>query len=176
MHGAAPLLSSVVAILIVLGVMALRLRRMSRARPLKVERLWIAPALLLAVAALVLVEVPPHAADWLWIALAALAGAALGWLRGSLMRITVHPETHAVEVKASPAAILLIVAMLVVRQLVRLSQAEGGAAARYSSVSGALIDALIVFAVALAAVQRLEMGLRATRLIAAAKAVPPDAA
>jgi membrane protein CcdC involved in cytochrome C biogenesis len=168
--------SSVVAIVIVLGVMALRLRRMARARPLQVERLWIAPALLLVVAGLVLFEVPPHPADWLWIGLAALAGAALGWLRGSLMRITVHPETHALEVKASPAAILLIVAMLVVRQVVRLSQAGGGAPGRYSSLGGVLIDALIVFAVALASVQRLEMGLRATRLIAAAKAAPPDAA
>ena len=49
-----------------------RMRRMTKARPLKLERMWIGPAIFLAVTALVLIAPGPHGEPHHW-ALQALA-------------------------------------------------------------------------------------------------------
>ena len=77
------------------------------------------PALYLVVAALMFWQLPPTG----WVAIACVAGlaigAAVGWQRGKMMHIHVDPETHALNQKASPAAMLFLVALIVVEARAR---------------------------------------------------------
>ncbi len=152
--------SYAITIGIIVIVMALRLRRAGQMRPLKLGSLWVVPVLYLAVAAIMFAQLPPT--GWVAIAcgVALLIGAAVGWQRGKMMHIHVDPETHALNQKASPAAMLVLVALIVVRMLARgMMGAEGG-------VSPAMLtDPLIAFALGMFALQRVEMYLRARRLL-----------
>jgi membrane protein CcdC involved in cytochrome C biogenesis len=152
--------SYAITIGIIVIVMALRLRRAGQMRPLKLGSLWVVPVLYLAVAAIMFAQLPPT--GWVAIAcgLALLIGAAVGWQRGKMMHIHVDPETHALNQKASPAAMLFLVALIVVRMLARgMMGAEGG-------VSPAMLtDPLIAFALGMFTLQRVEMYLRARRLL-----------
>jgi hypothetical protein len=151
----------------VAGLMAWRFRRMSQVRPLKLEQLWILPAILAAGAAYALIQAPPHPQDWPWLIAATLVGAGLGWVRGSMMAITVDAETHTLFFRASPAAIVLLVALVVLRFGLRAAVVQNAGAWH---VGPALItDAFILFAVGLLGVARIEMAIRARRLLAAAR-------
>ena len=149
-----------VTIGIVLIVLALRMRRMGQMRPLKLETLWVVPALYLLVAALMFWSLPPT--GWVGIAcVVALAiGAAVGWQRGKMMHIHVDPDTHALNQKASPAAMFFLIALIVVRSGARtvLGQSSG--------VSPAMLtDPLVAFALGMFALTRMEMYLRGKRLL-----------
>jgi hypothetical protein len=157
-----------VPVLIVLAVLALRMRRLGRARPLKLERLWIAPILMLAATVAVIAQAPPHGLDWLWIGLALALGGGFGWLRGETMRIAVDPETHAVTARGSQAAMALILVLVAVRFGLR-SYLDANASALHLSLALAG-DAFIAFALGLVCMQRVEMGIRAKRLLAQARA------
>ena len=151
--------SYAITIGIVVIVLALRLRRAGQMRPLKLGSLWIVPAVYLAVAAVMFIQLPPTG----WVAVACVVGlalgAALGWQRGRLMHINVDPETHALNQKASPAAMLFLIALIVIRMIARTALGEG-------NVSPAmLIDPLIAFALGMFTLQRVEMYLRAKRLL-----------
>lgn len=160
--------SYLIPVLIVLALMALRMRRMSRERPLKLERLWISPALMLLATVAVLAQAPPRGLDWLWIALGLAIGGGFGWLRGKTMRIAVDPDTHAVTARGSQAAMALILALVAVRFGLRSYLAANASTLHVSlAVAG---DAFIAFALGLVCVQRVEMGLRASRLLAQARA------
>jgi len=152
--------SYAITIGIIVIVMALRLRRAGQMRPLKLGSLWVVPVLYLAVAAIMFAQLPPT--GWVTIAcgVALLIGAAVGWQRGKMMHIHVDPETHALNQKASPAAMLFLVALIVVRMLARgMMGAEG-------AVSPAMLtDPLIAFALGMFTLQRVEMYLRARRLL-----------
>jgi hypothetical protein len=148
---------------IVLVVFALRMRRMGRMRPLKLETLWIVPAIYLAVAVMMFWQLPPTG----WVGIASLAGlligAAVGWQRGKMMHIHVDPQTHALNQKASPAAILFLVALIAVRSFGRgLLGSEGLSPAM-------LTDPLIAFALGMFTLTRVEMYLRAKRLLEQAR-------
>ncbi|MGH6615281.1 CcdC protein domain-containing protein [Sphingomonas sp.] len=149
-------------------ILFFRIRRMSRARPLKLERLWVMPAIYLLFAIFVLWQVPPAGVTWLYCAAALLLGAALGWQRGKMMRISVDPETHALNHQPSPAAILFIVALIAIRFAVREAAQMGGSTLHINTL--VVTDVLIAMALGLFAAQRLEMYLRATRLLQAARA------
>jgi CcdC-like protein len=149
---------------IVVIVMALRMRGMSKMRPLKLGTLWIVPALYLVVAVAMFVQLPP--AGWAAIASVAglLIGAGVGWQRGKMMHIHVDPETHALNQKASPAAMFFLVALIVVRTGARSLLGHG------SGVSPAMLtDPLIAFALGMFTLTRLEMYLRAKRLLEAVR-------
>jgi len=144
---------------IIVVVMALRMRKMGQMRPLKLENLWIVPALYAVVASWMFWQLPPLG----WVGLACLGafavGAAVGWQRGKMMQIHIDPETHALNQKASPAAMLFLVALIAVRALGRgLLGSEG--------VSPAMLtDPLIAFALGMFSLTRLEMYLRAKRML-----------
>ena len=153
--------SYAITIGIIVVIMALRMRGMSKMRPLKLGSLWIVPAVYLVVAALMFIQLPPTG----WVAIASAIGlaigAAVGWQRGKMMHIHVDPETHALNQKASPAAMLFLIGLIVVRAAARgmLGQEGGG-------VSPAMLtDPLIAFALGMFSVQRIEMYLRAKRLL-----------
>ena len=98
-------------ILIAVPFLYFRMRKMARAQPLKLNRLWIRPALILAIAALVLVapspgHQPAHVltpVDWAWMALAAALGAVAGWQWGRTMAIEVHPHDGTLMVRGGMA-------------------------------------------------------------------------
>ena len=153
-------ISYAITIGIIVVIMALRMRGMSKMRPLKLETLWIVPAMYAVVAALMFFSLPPVG----WVAIASVAGlaagAAVGWQRGKMMQIHVDPETHALNQKASPAAMFFLIALIVIRAGARnLIGAE-------SHVSPAMLtDPLIAFALGMFTLQRVEMYLRAKRLL-----------
>ncbi len=145
---------------IIVIIMALRMRRMGRMRPLKLETLWVVPAIYLAVAAVMFWQLPPSG----WVAIASIAGlligAAVGWQRGTMMHIHVDPNTHALNQKASPAAMVFLIALIVVRM------AAKGIVGQEAGVSPAMLtDPLIAFALGMFTLQRVEMYLRAKRLL-----------
>jgi membrane protein CcdC involved in cytochrome C biogenesis len=80
------------------------------------------------------------------------------------MEIHVDPETHALNQKASPAAMFFLIGLIVVRSAARsLLGAE-------SHVSAAMLtDPLIAFALGMFTLQRVEMYLRARRLLEEAR-------
>ncbi|WP_375396942.1 CcdC protein domain-containing protein [uncultured Sphingomonas sp.] len=158
------LLSYLVPIAIFAVIFFFRARRMSQTRPLKLEYLWMFPTLYLVVTILMLVQFPPTPVGWGICAAALAVGAALGWQRGKTMRITVDPVTHALNQKASVAGIAFIFVLIAVRAAVR---AEG--VAMHLNVA-LLTDALVVLALGLFATQRIEMYLRARRLLDEARA------
>ena len=156
--------STAITIGIIVVVMALRMRRMGKMRPLKLGSLWVVPALYFVVALLMFLQLPPKG----WVAIASVAGlaigAAVGWQRGKMMHIHVDPVTHALNQRASPAAMFFLIGLIVVRSLARgIIGHEGG-------VSPAMLtDPLIAFALGMFTLQRLEMYLRAKRLLEEAR-------
>jgi membrane protein CcdC involved in cytochrome C biogenesis len=156
-------ISYAITIGIIVIIMALRLRRMGQMRPLKLESLWVVPAIYLVVAGLMFWQLPPT--GWIAIAciVALLVGAAVGWQRGTMMEIHVDPQTHSLNQKASPAAMFFLIALIVIRMGARSVLGNGG-------VSPAMLtDPLIAFALGMFALTRAEMYLRAKRLLEEAR-------
>jgi len=153
-------ISYAITIGIIVVIMALRMRRMGQMRPLNLNSLWIVPALYLVVAALMFFQLPPTG----WVAIASAAalavGAAVGWQRGKMMHIHVDPETHGLNQKASPAAMIFLIVLIIVRTGAR------SVLGQESDVSPAMLtDPLIAFALGMFSLTRLEMYLRAKRLL-----------
>jgi membrane protein CcdC involved in cytochrome C biogenesis len=155
-------LGIVLPLVVIAVVMALRMRRMSQERPLKLAALWVVPALYVLVAATVFVATPPTTPlSWAACAAALAIGAALGWQRGRMMHIHVDPETGTLRQKASIAAMAFLIGLIVLRTLTREAAQLGGLPIDFK----AMTDALIAFALGLLTVQRIEMYLRARRLL-----------
>ncbi|MCP3735185.1 cytochrome c biogenesis protein CcdC [Sphingomonas sp. RP10(2022)] len=159
-------ISYAIPLVVVAVVMAIRWRRMSRVRPLKLERLWILPAVYAVVIGFTFSRFPPHGAGWAFCLVALALGGALGWQRGKMMRITLDPETHDLGQTSSPAALLFIVLLVVVRSGARGAMSYGGGGFDPMAVT----DVLMALALGLFTAQRLEMYLRGKRMLAAARA------
>ena len=160
-HG---LMQYVIPIAIIAVVFVIRGRQMTRMRRLKLEHLWIVPAVYLVVVAVMFTLTPPSAKGWLVSILALAVGAAIGWQRGRLIGIHVDPETHTLSQRASPLAMLFIFAIVLVKMA-----AQGGGRAMHLDVA-LVTDAALALALGNFAMTRLEMYLRGTRLLMAARA------
>lgn len=102
--------------LIPLLVIGLVILRNSRGRTLKVERLWISPAILTALTLAVFATNPPPGLLGAGVdILAAGLGALLGWWRGRASRFTIDPEPHVVTSRVSPIGMLLILGIFALR-------------------------------------------------------------
>lgn len=155
------LLPYLIPVVIIGIILFFRFRSMGKARRLKLERLWIVPAIYLGVTVLLFSEMTPHGLGWLWAGLCLAAGGALGWYRGAMMKIEVDPETHALSQRSSPAAMLFILGLIAIRFAVR-----AGAQYEAGLVDLALVtDCLVAFALGLLSITRLEMFLRGSRLL-----------
>ncbi len=145
-------------------VMALRWRRIRRSRPLRVEIPWVLPVICAVVVAAVFIEAPPSVAAGGCSALALIGGAVAGWYRGRIMRISVDPETHALSQQASPAAFFLLAG----RSFARQELGGGYGAGQHAMLA---TEVAMAFALGLIAATRIEMVVRACRLLAAARTV-----
>lgn len=158
-----------------LVAIALVILRNTRARRLRVETLWIMPVMILVLVALSFSQQRLPSPLMLAIDLAALAvGALLGWWRARFTHITVDPATHQLTSRASPIGMLLILAIFAVRYGIRMYAAEN-ANTLHVSVT-AVADAALIISVGLVCAQRLEIALRATRLLNEARAGGPTSA
>jgi hypothetical protein len=151
---------------IIAVVLALRFRSMGKERRLKVETLWVVPVVYVLLAGSMLIALPPPAKGWGLVALGIAIGAAVGWHRGKLIRIHRDSETGELRQRASPLAMILLAALVVVKLGAR---SVFGEAAATQPGSGAMLltDAFIGFALGLLSATRLELYLRARRLPAA---------
>ncbi|MGN6278761.1 MAG: DUF1453 domain-containing protein [Sphingomonas sp.] len=121
------------------------------------------PAIYLAIVVATFVATPPSAAGWGVAVIALVVGGALGWQRGRMMAIHVDPETHALSQKGSPMAILFLFAIIAIKLA---AQSEGKAL----HFDVALItDAALALALGMFAMTRVEMYLRAKRMLAQAR-------
>jgi hypothetical protein len=164
-----PRLSSIIVTLAI--AVPILIMRNSRPRPLKIERLWVRPAIFIGLmGAALAATAPPLDLPDVAILVAALAiGCGMGWLRGRSMRIEVHPETGDLTARASPLGLVFILGLIVVRYGLRGAAAETAPVLHLSYL--AVADALVLMAVGMMVVQGLEMWLRARRLLAEAQAV-----
>ena len=143
-------------------IFAFRIRRMSRTRPLKLEQLWIVPAIYLVVVVLAFAGNPPTARGWGAALLGLVLGGVLGWWRGKTIAIHVDPQTHQLGQKASPLGMLVLLALVGGKAAVR---AEGSVAHLDVAM---LTDATLGLALGTFTAMRVEMYLRARRLLAVA--------
>ena len=157
--------STLLPFVIIAVVLALRLRSMSRERPLKINTLWIVPTLYLLIAGSMLFERPPPPAGWQLAALGLVVGIVLGWYRGRFIHIERNADTGELRQRASPIAMLLLVALIVLKIGARAVFGEG-AAAQPGSSAMLLTDAFLGFALGLLSATRLELYLRARQLLA----------
>jgi hypothetical protein len=164
-----PMIGYAITAAIIAVVLIIRFRRINQERRLELGRLWIVPALYAVLAATMFVTTPPGETGWLLCAAGLAVGAPLGWLRGRMMHIRVDPETRALSLRQSPAAFLFILVLIVARSGSRAALA-GGAGGPLHLSTAALADLLVGLALGLFAMQRLEMYLRARRLLAEAGA------
>ncbi len=167
------LLGFVITGAIVAIVLFIRVRRMRGERPLRLERLWIVPAIYLVFTVVIYSEVPPHGLAWLGCGVALIIGGLIGWQRGKLMDIRLDPETHQLNQRASPLAFVVILVLVAARLGARGLATEGASVGL--QIDPLLVtDMLIAMALGLFAATRAEMYLRASRLLTSAKPALPS--
>jgi hypothetical protein len=159
---------AITAVVVVL-VLGFRLFRMRQTRRLRLEMLWVVPAIYLVIAGILFAEFPPTSSGWLMSLAGLVVGCGIGWQRGKLMKIEVDPETHTLNQRASPAALLFIVVLILVRFGARQALA-GGDGYGFHLNTMLITDVLMAFALGLFATTRVEMYLRAKRLLEEARA------
>ncbi len=157
-------LATLLPFAIVAVVIALRLRTMRGERKLNLATLWVIPVVYLALIAVMFAELPPPVAGWA-LALAGLAlGLLAGWYRGRLIGIHRDPDSGELRQKASPVAMLLLVAIVALKLGAREIFGET-AASQPNSAAMLMTDAFIGFALGLLSATRIEMYMRAKRLL-----------
>lgn len=136
---------SVIGPLLTLAVvLAIRLRRRSRERPLSRRFLWLAPALYLAAAAIVLASKPPTPLGWALLGLGLVLGILAGWLRGRLFRLRVDEASGAILLRRSRWAVTMLVAIVSLRFLANLWLGEPHEALLVTDLMLGLVLGLIV--------------------------------
>ncbi|HXS05791.1 MAG TPA: hypothetical protein VN723_03310 [Rhizomicrobium sp.] len=157
-------LSYVIPLLVILPLLYFRLRKMMRPQPLKLNRLWIRPVIILALGLSALGAALPPPADLPWFAAAAAVGGALGWQWGRLMAIHIDPEKGTLMTRGSQAALIVMILLLALRVGLRAGLKLEAAAWHLDAVL--VTDGFIIFTAFLFGVRGLEMYLRARRVLA----------
>lgn len=159
-------LTTLLPFAIIAVVVALRIRSMRGERKLNLKSLWVVPVIYIALIAFMFTALPPTIFGWELIFAGLIIGLLVGWYRGRMIRIHRDPATGDLRQKASPLAMLLLVAIIVLKLGARQVFGET-AAANASSPAMLMTDAFIGFALGLLSATRIEMYTRARRLLAA---------
>ena len=141
----------------------IRIRRIGKTRRLRLGTLWIVPAVIILLAAIIFWEQPPRGFDWLWVALGLAIGGAIGWWRARLVEIGIDAETGRLNQRSSPGALLVLGVILVVRWLLRSAVMLGDARWHFGAML--ISDIFIAVAVGALSLYRIELYLRARRLL-----------
>ena len=159
------LLQTILPVVVIVIVMALRFRSLKKAQPLRPGTLWIGPVLIIAVAVGVLYATPLSAMGLSIGGVAMVIGAAIGWQRGKMIRIERDPATGKLTQQASPAAMILLVGIIGLRYVLRsYFDLTPGADGKMSAQALLVTDVLLLFAVGLIVATRAEMIIRVRRL------------
>lgn len=160
-------LSTLIPFVLIAVVIAFRMRSMSKERPLKVETLWVVPVVYLALVGFLLTTLPPSPLGWGLMGAGVGIGAAIGWHRGKLIRIHRDEQSGELRQKVSPLAMLLIVGLIALKMGARAIFGDT-AVAHPGSGAMLLTDAFLGFALGLLTATRIELYLRAQRILATA--------
>jgi amino acid transporter len=106
MHGQNSLTSYVVMGVAIVLIIALRFRRMGRDRPLRLDGLWVLPAIYGAILIVAFAQAPPDMTGWTLIGIGLVLGGVAGWLRGRTITISVDPATGTLNQHASPLGLI----------------------------------------------------------------------
>jgi hypothetical protein len=148
--------------------------RSRTARPLNIDYLWVVPVLYVLLGGFVIFGFSSTTGlshgpiDIAIMAVSVAVGAAVGWWRGKLMKIDVHPETHAVMVQASAWAVGVIVVLLVARLGIRYLFMQN--LSPTSPQANTITVDFVLAAIGVLGVARLEMWMRARRKLEEARA------
>jgi Protein of unknown function (DUF1453) len=159
------------SIFVTLGILVVVLiLRNRQARRLRIELLWVRPAIFIVLMGATLFGLPPpFTVTSILIMAAGLAtGCALGWQRGKFMRLDIHPETHDMTIQASVVGMIFIVALVAVRYLLSTTLVANASSLHLPVL--AISDAFVLLAGGVMATQGLEVWLRARRMLADAVA------
>jgi len=160
------LLKTILPVVAIVIMLALRFRSMSKVRPLNPNTLWIVPLILAALAGAMLFLNPLPMTGLSIGAAALVVGGLIGWQRGKLIHILRDPSTGQLTQRASPAAMILLVAIIGLRYVLRnYFDASPGVDGKMSEQALVITDALLLFAVGLVGMTRIEMMIRARRLL-----------
>lgn len=155
---------------IVIAVLALRMRRRMQARPLKPSRLWIWPGILAVLLALTFLHPPVFTLLGIGIfAAAAVLGVGLGYLMSRHQHLTVDQETGTLTSKMSPIGMALFLLLFAGRFVVRMVVEGGQAPDKLMAHSGQVMmwtDAGLIFVLAMVSAQAWEISRRAKALLA----------
>ena len=159
-------LTTLIPFAIIAVVLAIRIRTMSRERPLNLSTLWIIPVVYVLIAGSLVVAAPPSQLGWGLMAIGLAVGVGLGWYRGRLIHIERDAETGKLRQKASPLAMILLIGLIVLK--LGAKSVFGETTMTHPS-SGAMLltDAFIGFALGLLSATRAELYLRGRRLLEA---------
>jgi len=152
-------ISYVVPAIIIAMVMVFRMRRMARSVPLNLTWIWVIPVLYGALAVLLIAVKPPAPAMIGWLVGAFAIGGVLGWYRGKTVRITRDGGSGKLMQQASPAAAVILIVLIVIRQGVRSEASAFGVDASLAP------EVLLVFAAAMFTMGAIERYIRARRLL-----------
>ncbi len=155
---------------IIIVVLALRMRGMNRLRPLKLGQLWVVPAIYALLVVGLIAASPPSAAGWAVLFAGVVIGGLIGWQRGKFIHIEVDPATDSLLQRPSRAAILLLVGLVIVRVGAKSMMPAGVDPLHGTALM--LTDGLLGMALGLLSATRAEMYLRGRKLLAAARSEP----
>ena len=143
--------------------LVIRWRRMGKSQRLRPGLLWIVPAIFILLAAAMFWQFPPPPEGWPWVALGLAAGGALGWMRARFIELSFDPGTRRLYQRSSPAALIFIAALVLVRWAMHSAVMIGDA--RWHLGAMLVSDIFIAFAVGVLSFYRIEIYLRARRLL-----------
>lgn len=156
--------------IVVMAIVALRLMRQSRGRPLKPSRLWLRPAILAVF--LTMAFLHPPALTLLSAAVFAAAtvlGVVLGFVLASHQHLTIDSATGTITSKMSPVGTALFLGLFAARYVFRMVTLGGQAPDRLMAHSEQVMmwtDAGLIFVLALVSAQAWEIWRRAKPLLA----------
>lgn len=170
-----------ITFLVVAIIVGFRIWRGSRERRLRVERLWIRPAIICTILGLSIYSQPLPMTVPILLALAVVTclGLATGVYRGRMVKVSINVDTHILTSKASPWGTLIFLGLMVVRLGARF--ALQGAHDVGGVPVNAIIDGLTLFYAGNVVGLQVDVWMRARKLLAdaiaakaAGKAVPAE--
>ena len=160
-----------IPLIVIAVVLPLVLLRNRRPRTLRPRWMWVVPTIVVVMIGFGLwgmtytdpAHTPFRPLDWAILAAGLALGVAAGWWRGRMVVIHKDPD-GTLKAQASPLGLILIVVLLIGRQGLRALLEPH--AAEWGLNVLAVQDAYMLLAVGLVVAQRIEMYIRARRILA----------
>jgi amino acid transporter len=100
---------------VIVLIVFFRVRTMSRERKLDLKSLWAVPIVYVILIGFMFFALPPPITGWELLLAGLIVGLLAGWYRGRLIHIHQDAETGELRQKASPLAMILLLAIIVLK-------------------------------------------------------------